>query len=286
MASVNDIDNIEASVKEIDVINANVSNAIQRVYPELEDLTVTPSIEEQNFKSEKYGFNNVTVEAIEGEELNITPSTAEQNYEGLYDKVNVSSIEIEEINVEPSIETQIILPTEGKFINKVNIALVTADIDPDIIAENIKVGKNILGIDGTFTKDATATANDICRDKIAYVNGTKITGTLNEIKSGQNYNGTTYSSITDDPNYNRSRLKTKINSNMILQDPLLRAGSYIWTNMPYSSLCAVFNITADVLKAGFTLWGVTGTLDTSDITNSEDYATCLALSQSILGGDA
>lgn len=243
---------------EVNHPNLSVDFKAERVYPALEDLEVTPSTEEQNFKAEKYGFDNVKVQAIE----------------------------TEEITLEPSVEAQNIEPTEGKFINKVTVAGVTANIDPDITAENIKVGKNILGINGTFTKDATAEARDICGDKIAYVNGAKITGTLNEIKSGQNYNGTTYSSITDDPNYNRSRLKTKIKSNMILQDPLLRAGSYIWTDMPYSSLCAVFNITADVLKAGFKLWGVTGTLDTSDITNSEDYATCLALSQSILGGDA
>ena len=258
----------------------------ERVYPELEDLEVIPTTEEQKFKSSKYGFDNVKVQAIKGDALDITPITKEQAFSGVYEKVNVKAIETEELTLEPSTETQNIVPTNGKFINEVTVAGVTANIDPDIMAENIKVGKNILGINGTFTKDATAEARDICGDKIAYVNGTKITGTLNEIKSGQAYNGTSYLSITDDPNYNRSRLKAQVNGNMILQEPLFREGSYIWVNMPYSNLISAFGITADKLKLGFTLWGVTGTLDTGDITNTEEYATCLALSQSILGGDA
>ena len=37
---------------------------IQKVYPELEDLEITPAAEGQSFKSSKYGFNNVTVKAI------------------------------------------------------------------------------------------------------------------------------------------------------------------------------------------------------------------------------
>lgn len=39
------------------------------VYPELEDLIVKPTTEEQKFKSSKYGYNNVTVEAIQDENL-------------------------------------------------------------------------------------------------------------------------------------------------------------------------------------------------------------------------
>ena len=37
-----------------------------KVYPELEDLEVTPGKEEQNFKSSKYGYDNVKVKAIKG----------------------------------------------------------------------------------------------------------------------------------------------------------------------------------------------------------------------------
>ncbi|MDP5275695.1 hypothetical protein [Chengkuizengella axinellae] len=51
--------------------------------------------------------------------------------------------------------------------------------DADLNAANIKAGKNIFGVSGSFTSDATAIASDIVSGKTAYVNGNKITGTSN-----------------------------------------------------------------------------------------------------------
>ena len=93
-------------------ITGKLNNAVVREYPELEDLTVTPSAEEQHFKSEKYGYNNVTVKAVEGEELNIIPSTETQVKEGLYNKVIVQG-------------------------------------DSNLIADNIKEGTEIFGVQGS-----------------------------------------------------------------------------------------------------------------------------------------
>lgn len=47
-----------------------------------------------------------------------------------------------------------------------------------ITPDNIKAGVKVFDVDGEFTSDATATAGDIAKDKTAYVNGEKITGTL------------------------------------------------------------------------------------------------------------
>ena len=47
-----------------------------------------------------------------------------------------------------------------------------------IVAGNIKKGVTILGVAGTYTSDATATAANILSDKTAYVNGAKISGTM------------------------------------------------------------------------------------------------------------
>ena len=47
-----------------------------------------------------------------------------------------------------------------------------------IIADNIKKGVTVLGVAGTYTSDATATAANILSDKTAYVNGAKISGTM------------------------------------------------------------------------------------------------------------
>lgn len=49
---------------------------------------------------------------------------------------------------------------------------------PTLSAANIKAGVTILGETGTFTADATALASDICVGKDAYVNGSKVVGTL------------------------------------------------------------------------------------------------------------
>ena len=47
----------------------------------------------------------------------------------------------------------------------------------DWFESNIKSGAKVLGVTGTYTSDATATASDIASGKTAYVNGKKITGT-------------------------------------------------------------------------------------------------------------
>lgn len=82
-------------------------------------------------------------------------------------------IETEEININPSTEEQV---KEGLF-NKV-----TVPGDEDLVAENIKKGKNIFGVEGGFdavdTRDATATSNDIAEGTTAYVNNLKVEGTV------------------------------------------------------------------------------------------------------------
>lgn len=52
--------------------------------------------------------------------------------------------------------------------------------DNNLVASNIKSGVSILGINGTYTSDATATASDIKSGKTAYINGAKVTGTHTE----------------------------------------------------------------------------------------------------------
>lgn len=90
---------------------------VEKVYPELEDLEVTPSSIEQNFNHpNSYGYDNVKVKAVESDTLNITPTTQSQEHIGLYGTVNVSGV--------------------------------NSSIDSNIKAENIKEGVEILGVQG------------------------------------------------------------------------------------------------------------------------------------------
>mgnify|MGYP003289559829 CR=1 FL=1 len=109
-------------LKQAPKLKAKLNKVIIKEYPQLEDLEITPTKEEQKFKSTMYGYDNVSVKKV------------------------------------------------------------TADIDVNIKSENIKEGTSILGVAGSYagidTSDATATASDLLKDKTAYANGKKITGTI------------------------------------------------------------------------------------------------------------
>ena len=67
------------------------------------------------------------------------------------------------------------------FHNGEGFVQIAASEQAKIIPENIKAGVTILGVDGEAsvvdTADATASAEEILKDKVAYVNGVKVTGT-------------------------------------------------------------------------------------------------------------
>lgn len=66
--------------------------------------------------------------------------------------------------------------TKNKIVR--NDIKVTVSGDSNLAAGNIKAGSTIFGVAGTFTSDATATAENILSGKTAYKNGSKLTGTM------------------------------------------------------------------------------------------------------------
>lgn len=89
--------------------------AIEKIYPQLENLEVNPSAEKQVFNHpNSYGYDEVVVNAIAGDTLEITPSKEEQSFSGVYTEVKSKGV--------------------------------TSEIDENIKAENIKGGVEILGV--------------------------------------------------------------------------------------------------------------------------------------------
>jgi surface protein len=117
------MEEIEILCEEIEEIiledTREVVTVEKPVYPELEDLTITPTAEEQVFNHENsYGYDEVRVEAVSSETLEISPTTENQEFDGLYGNVKVNAV--------------------------------TNEIDSNIVPENIKNDVEILGVKGSF----------------------------------------------------------------------------------------------------------------------------------------
>lgn len=133
---------IEVKKKKI-IIEQNVA----KIYPNLENLTITPSREQQIFNHpNSYGYDEVVVEAtkINLQDKFVTPSgkiqevVADENYDGL-SKVTVDKVSSEVLSVAPTSESQ----SFSGLYSEVNVAG-----DSDLLPENIKKGVNIFGVDG------------------------------------------------------------------------------------------------------------------------------------------
>lgn len=56
--------NLKGKLSAKQSLSGKVNNKEIKIYPELEDITITPKTEQQILKSEKYGFGEVIVEAV------------------------------------------------------------------------------------------------------------------------------------------------------------------------------------------------------------------------------
>lgn len=113
---------IKGKINKAIELDTKTNASIIREYPELENLQITPTASEQKFKSEKYGYNEVTVEAIESEELNVIPKNEKQHFEGLFNMVDVEEVKEEDVVADidfSNTDTVEIESTKGAYLQKV-----------------------------------------------------------------------------------------------------------------------------------------------------------------------
>lgn len=200
--------------------------------------------------------------------------------------------------VTPTTSQQVITPDTGYELASVTVNPVTSSIDQNIVAGNIKDGVTILGVtgdySGTDTSDADATALDIYQGKTAYVNGQKITGAVRNYQIG---NGPDLFDFGYDYINNQELTLSQVAGNMRYENGLdaitiqtaavgigNRFAFYndnkLKTKVRADAVRSKFGITADNIKSGVSILGVSGTL--SEMTQSE-YENAISIADNILG---
>ena len=141
---------------------------------------------------------------------------------------------------------------------KNDLQKIYAEKQAKIIPENIKSGVQIFDVVGTYegsgidTSDADAMASDITINKTAYVNGEKITGTLPLFPNSRTF--TVDGGVTNDTENSKltistiNTLKQTLDSNLNME-----------FSTSYSNVAQAIGLTADKIKSGETILGITGT---------------------------
>lgn len=151
-----------------------------------------------------------------------------------------------------------------------------------LTADKLKLGENILGIDGTVdigsgvdTSDANATTSDIVQGKTAYVKGQKVTGTMLDFTTLKASEDDTISWLyvgesnsTTEVTYNNTNYKggvIKITGTTMFVPTVsdyacVRDGvTEIETRCYAEDIANAIGLTPDKIKAGETILGITGT---------------------------
>lgn len=113
-------------------------------------------------------------------------------------------VKVQSKSVTLSGTAQTITPDTGKLLSSVSVPAVS------LSAANIKTGVTYYGTTGTFTADATATASQILSGATAYVNGSKVTGTI--ANGSVTYTANTSTAVTTGAGYYATAVTTNVPS--------------------------------------------------------------------------
>lgn len=171
-------------IKATNKITGQLNASIIKQYPELENIEITPAVEDKVYKSDMYGFDEVLVKGVQAYiDEDIKPEYIKEGVDILGVVGNVVELKGEEKTITPKTTAQTILPSENKnAITKITVQPVDRTIDEDIKPENIIDGIEILGVLGNYkgvdTRDATVTPDKVLAGTTVYVNNEKTEGTL------------------------------------------------------------------------------------------------------------
>ena len=128
--------------------------------PSYSQLTITPSIEQQQFIPSDDGFSKVTVDAVTSDiDANIIASNIKKGIK-ILGVTGSYEFFTETLEVDPTQELQEIYPNKDGF-SKVTIRPVNATIDANLVAGNIKKDVEILGIVGTVVESNNINTRNI-----------------------------------------------------------------------------------------------------------------------------
>lgn len=166
--------------------------------------------------------------------------------------------------------------------------IVTVEGDDNLVAENIKEGVTIYGVEGTFpegldTSDATATASDILEGATAYVNGELIVGT--HVCEAEPILESLYvtperEEITKYPGDGVDGFNEVIVAGVNLQDKEATPSATETTVEPDNAYVGLGRVTilgdsnliAENIKEGISIFGISGTLKSLDLPLEEAVA--------------
>lgn len=194
-----------------------------KTYLNLQNKTITPTTEEQIITSDSGydGLKEVTIKAIILQSKNASPSSNQQeiepdeNYDGL-SKVIIRAMQLELFSITPRTYDQTLTPSQNyDAIARVVINKVTADIDPNIVAENIKAGVSILGVEGNYDTPAYEGSYEITQNGTLATANKKMTQDLvvNVASTGVDV-VSTYTSVPQDA-YRQTNITSFTSSTII-----------------------------------------------------------------------
>lgn len=133
----------------------------------------------------------------------------------------------------------------------------------NLTQDKIVEGNTILGIEGTAaqgvdTSDATAAADDIIRNKTAYVNGEKVTGTILD-SSGRLLDAAIQVSTKS---LHHEQFDIEFSTSYAGGDRVIRDFDDIILGATNEQVANAINLTADKITTGNTILGIAGTAET------------------------